>query len=137
MAESPYRRAIEALDLLGEPDEPVLLVIEDAHWLDTASWETLSFLGRRVEEDRIAVLMSVRGGADIDRRLAAAGLPEIQAGAVIGDGRRPAARVELGAAAVRGGRGALLPSSLPLSTRVERTFGGLVADLPPLPVTCC
>jgi len=155
-AESPYRRAVEILEVLGEPDEPVLLAIEDAHWLDIETWETLTFLCRRVESDRIAVLMAVREGEDVDRRLAVAGLNELrleplstrEAGRLLDRTVRglatalrarvldeaagnPLGVVELGAAAARSGGSALLPSSLPLSARVEQTFGGLVADLPP------
>ncbi|GIF46295.1 AAA ATPase-like protein [Asanoa ferruginea] len=154
---SPYRMAVEVLELLGDADLPVLLAIEDAHWLDSASWETLTFLCRRVESDRIAVVMAVREGEDIDRRLAAAGIPELRlepllpadAGTLLdrtAPGLTPALRsrvlaeaagnplglVELGGAVARSGSSALLPSSLPLSTRVEQTFGGLVAELPPL-----
>lgn len=152
---SPYRRAIEVIELLGTPDEPTLLAIEDAHWLDAATWEMLTFLGRRIESDRIAVVAAVRDGADVDRRLAAAGLPELRlepltptaAGTLLNrtaPGLTPALRgrvldqaagnplgvVELGSAAARSGGSALLPSALPLSDRVERTFAGLVADLP-------
>src|SRR5689334_13643879 len=155
-AESPYRRALEVLDRLAEGDQPVLLAIEDAHWLDASTWETLTFLCRRIESDRVAVVMAVRDGEDIDRRLAVAGLPELRlepltapdAGALLdrtAPGLTEALRqrvlaeaagnplgvVELGAAAARSGGAALLPSALPLSDRVERTFGGLVADLPP------
>ncbi|GIJ72496.1 LuxR family transcriptional regulator [Virgisporangium ochraceum] len=154
---SPYRLAIEVLGILGESEAPVLLAIEDAHWLDAASWETLAFLCRRVEADRVALVIAVRDGEDIDRRLAAAGLPELRLEPLGPDDAEtlldrtvprltralrarvldeaagnPLGIVELGAAAVRSGGSALLPSSLPLSTRVERTFGGLVADLPPL-----
>jgi DNA-binding CsgD family transcriptional regulator len=153
--ESPFRQAIEVLELLGAPDEPVLLAVEDAHWLDVPTWDTLALLSRRIESDRIAVVMAVRNGEDIDRRLSAAGLPELQleplpaddAGTLLdltAPGLTPALRsrvldesagnplgiVELGASAARSGGSALLPSSLPLSARVERTFGGLVAELP-------
>jgi DNA-binding CsgD family transcriptional regulator len=156
-AGSPYATAIEILGLLGGSGEPVLLAIEDAHWLDAASWDTLTFLCRRVESDRIAVLMAVRDGEDVDRRLAMAGLPELRLepltrthSGVLLDRTAPGlaaalrARVldeaagnplgvvELGGAAARSGGSALLPSALPLSTRVERTFAGLVADLPEL-----
>ncbi|MEU4235764.1 LuxR C-terminal-related transcriptional regulator [Actinoplanes sp. NPDC026619] len=155
--ESPYRLAVEVLEILGDPDEPALLAIEDAHWLDAASWETLTFLARRIESDRIAVLMAIREGADIDRRLAAAGLPELRleplspadaetlldrtapglvaalrARVLTEAAGNPLGVVELGAAVARSGGAALLPSALPLSTRVEQTFGGLVAELPPL-----
>ncbi|MCY1136664.1 LuxR C-terminal-related transcriptional regulator [Actinoplanes sp. Pm04-4] len=153
---SPYRLAIDLLQQLGEPDEPVLLAVEDAHWLDDASWQTLTFLGRRLESDRIGLVLTVRDGEDVDRRLAAAGLPELRLEPLAAadaetllertaPGLVPALRarvldeaagnplglVELGAAAARSGGSALLPSSIPLSTRLERTFGGLVAELPP------
>ena len=154
-AESPYATAVEVLGLLSGTDEPLLLAVEDAHWLDTASWETLTFLCRRVESDRIAVLMAVRDGADVDRQLAVAGLPELRleplsrsdAGVLLDQtapgltaalharvldeaAGNPLGVVELGSVVARSGGSALLPSSLPLSTRVERTFADLVADLP-------
>jgi hypothetical protein len=153
-AGSPYRLAVEVLDLVGGSDDPALLAIEDAHWLDTASWETLTFLCRRLESDRIAVVMAARDGEDIDRRLAAAGLPELRleplspadastlldrdapglaltlrARVLDEAAGNPLGIVELGAAVARSGGSALLPSSLPLTERVEQAFGGLVADL--------
>lgn len=152
---SPYRMAVEVLNLLSGRGEPVLLAIEDAHWLDAASWETLTFLCRRVESDSIAVLLAVRDGVDVDRRLAVAGLPELRLeplsdadaarlldrtapglatamrGRVLAEAAgNPLGVVELGAAVARSGGSALPPSTLPLSARVERTFGDLVADLP-------
>ncbi|GIE75055.1 LuxR family transcriptional regulator [Actinoplanes philippinensis] len=156
-ASSPYRRAIDVLDLLSRREEPVLLAIEDAHWLDDATWETLTLLCRRIESDRVAVVMAVRDGEDIDRRLSVAALRELRleplspedAGTLLDRtapdllaalrarvldeaAGNPLGLVELGSAAARSGSAALLPSSLPLTTRVEQTFGGLVADLPPL-----
>ncbi|MGY3518648.1 AAA family ATPase [Micromonospora sp. PTRAS2] len=155
-ADSPYRRAVEVLHLLGEPEQPTLLAVEDAHWLDAATWETLTFLCRRVGSDPVAVVMAVRDGEDVDRRLTRAGLPELRleplhpadAGTLLDRtaprlARRlrdrvldeaagnPLGIVELGTSVARLGDGALSPAALPLSARVERTFGGLVADLPP------
>jgi hypothetical protein len=152
---SPYRIAMQALDHLDAVDEPVLIAVEDVHWADPSSWDALTFLGRRLESDRIALLMTVRDGDDVDRRLAGAGLPEIrlepldpQAAAALLDrivpGLSPTLRarvldsaagnplglVELGEAAARSGAAALLPAALPLTTRVERTFAALVAELP-------
>ena len=37
-AGSPYRLAVEVLELLGEQDEPVLLAIEDAQRCSRGSW---------------------------------------------------------------------------------------------------
>ncbi|NUP65573.1 MAG: ATP-binding protein, partial [Nonomuraea sp.] len=153
--ESPFRVGVEVLDLLGGLDEPVLLAVEDAHWLDRASWEVLAFVARRLESDSVALLLTARDGDDVDRLLAAAALPELRlepldadhAGALldqVAPGLAPALRervlaesagnplglVELGGLAARSGGAALLPSRLPLTTRVERTFAGLVGELP-------
>ncbi|SNT55694.1 DNA-binding response regulator, NarL/FixJ family, contains REC and HTH domains [Streptosporangium subroseum] len=153
--ESPFRVGVEVLDLLGGLDGPVLLAVEDAHWLDRASWEVLAFVARRLESDPVALVLTARDGEDVDRLLAAAALPElrleplepIHAGALIDQvapGLPPALRervlsvsvgnplglVELGGLAARSGGAALVPSRLPLSARVERTFAGLVGELP-------
>ncbi|MGW3347323.1 ATP-binding protein [Nonomuraea rubra] len=153
--ESPFRVGVEVLDLLSGLDEPVLLAVEDAHWLDRASWEVLTFVARRLESDPVALVLTARDGEDVDRLLAAASLPELalepldpaSAGDLldqVAPGLTPALRervlavsegnplglVELGGLAARSGGAALLPSRLPLSTRVERTFAGLVGELP-------
>ncbi|MCW6011237.1 AAA family ATPase, partial [Micromonospora sp. CPCC 205371] len=153
--ESPYRAAMDLLELLGEQREPVFVAVEDAHWLDRGSWEALTFAARRVESDPVAIVLTARDGEDIDELLAKAGLPELRleplsaadADALldrVAPGLSPALRervleqsagnplglVELGGVAARSGSGALLPSWLPLSTRVERTFAALVAELP-------
>ncbi|OLT28797.1 hypothetical protein BJF83_14285 [Nocardiopsis sp. CNR-923] len=44
---------------LAETD-PVLCLVDDAHWLDQASAEALLFAARRLEAERVAVLMAVR-----------------------------------------------------------------------------
>jgi hypothetical protein len=40
---------------------PVCLVIEDAHWIDHASLQTLAFLARRIGADAVAMIFAVRG----------------------------------------------------------------------------
>lgn len=153
--DSPFRAAVDLLDLLGAQTVPVLVTVEDAQWLDPPSWKALTFAARRIDVDDVAMVLTVRDGEDLDRQLAEAGLPEqrleplsaADAGTLldrVAPGLSPALRervldeaagnplglVELGGIAVRSGAGALLPSWLPLSTRVERTFGALVAELP-------
>ncbi|RSM69611.1 LuxR family transcriptional regulator [Actinoplanes sp. ATCC 53533] len=153
--ESPYRTAMDLLDLLGAQVDPVLVAVEDAHWLDRGSWEALTFAARRIGADPVAMVLTVRDGEDVDLLLAQAGLPELRlepllpadAGALlesVAPGLSPPLRervleqsagnplglVELGGVAVRSGGAALLPSWLPLTTRVERTFAALVAELP-------
>jgi DNA-binding CsgD family transcriptional regulator len=56
--------ALAALDLLADAaaDSPLLLIIEDAHWLDADTGEVLSFVARRVEMEPIALLFALRDG---------------------------------------------------------------------------
>lgn len=50
------------LDLLGELQDsgPVLLVLDDAHWADSASLHALVFCLRRLRADRVLAVISVR-----------------------------------------------------------------------------
>ena len=66
------------LDLLGDAAEraPVVVVAEDAHWLDAATAEVLAFVARRIEADAIAMLITSR--EEIPRSLRGAGLPARQ-----------------------------------------------------------
>ena len=54
--------ATGALNLILDAarDSPLLVVIDDAHWLDAGSAETLLFALRRLEADGVAVLVAVR-----------------------------------------------------------------------------
>ncbi len=151
----PLAMAEGLLELLGARDGPVLLAVEDAQWLDEASWEVLTFAARRLSADRIAVVLTAREGDDTGRRLGVAGLPECrleplgapEAGTLLdrvapglpavlrervldAAAGNPLGLVELGTAVARTGVSALLPNWLPLSTRVEQTFSALVAELP-------
>jgi hypothetical protein len=65
-----------ALDLVSEvaSDAPLLLVAEDAHWLDRPTSEALAFVARRIESDPVILLAATRDGyASV---LGDAGLPE-------------------------------------------------------------
>jgi DNA-binding CsgD family transcriptional regulator len=44
-------------------DEPVVVLIDDAHWLDRSSAQALLFAFRRLVADRVAVIVAVREGA--------------------------------------------------------------------------
>ncbi len=134
---------------LDGPDRPVLLIADDAQRMDEPSWAALTFLGRRLPAEPVLLLIAVRDGAQTERRLATAGLPELPIGPLADPGAAalldhtapglgPAARqrvlaeamgnplalLEFGVAAARHDRGA------PLSARVERTLGALIAELP-------
>jgi DNA-binding CsgD family transcriptional regulator len=80
----PQRRALEVALLLADPEEsaeqgavavgllgslralaregPVLIAIDDVHWLDGASAAALQFALRRIEAEQIALLLSQRMG---------------------------------------------------------------------------
>ena len=53
-----------ALDLISEvaTDGPVLLIVEDAHWLDRSSADVLAFIARRIESDPVVLLAAARDG---------------------------------------------------------------------------
>jgi len=49
------------LELMGElQDEPLLLLLDDAHWADESSLQALSFVFRRLQADRVAFVVTVR-----------------------------------------------------------------------------
>src|SRR5438046_651126 len=55
---------VATLALLAEAAEraPVLVVVDEAQWLDASSTEALLFATRRFDSDRIAVVFAVRDG---------------------------------------------------------------------------
>jgi DNA-binding CsgD family transcriptional regulator len=131
--------------------QPLLCVIDDAHWLDGASADALVFVARRLQADPIAVLIGARESDA--RRFEAPGLPELALAGLRGgeaaallDGALPAVvRDEL--VGVTGGNplallelpGALtddelagrapLRLDLPLNERIEQAFMARVAPL--------
>jgi DNA-binding CsgD family transcriptional regulator len=138
------------LSLLADAAEqaPVLVVVDDAHWLDDVSAAALLFAARRLQAERVALLFAARDGDA--RRFDAGDLPTVVLGGVTGEDAdallsarggdvdpavrdqlvagtagNPLALVEL-AGVLTGeqlaGR-APLPTPLPLTAGVERAFG--------------
>jgi DNA-binding SARP family transcriptional activator len=54
------RRSIVDLITAVADEKPLLLVLEDVHWLDSASWEVLVDLIDRIAESRVCLLMTSR-----------------------------------------------------------------------------
>jgi DNA-binding CsgD family transcriptional regulator len=76
-APTPYLIAMAVLRLLGECAEsaPILLLVDDAHWLDPSSAEALAFVARRLESDPIVMIAALRDG--YESPLLAARIPEL------------------------------------------------------------
>jgi predicted ATPase len=72
--------ALAALELLGDAADraPVLLAVEDPHWLDQATADVLAFVARRLESAQIVLIAALREG--FESPLADAGLREPRLG---------------------------------------------------------
>jgi len=152
-----FRIAFATLELLSgvATRTPVLLVVEDAHWLDRASWDVLAFVARRLDSDPVVLIAASRDGEGVDNSLDAARLPELRLEALDPDAAaalldaeapdlappvreqllveaagNPLALVELPVAARRLAEGVAMPTWLPLTTRLEQAFASRAADLP-------
>jgi DNA-binding CsgD family transcriptional regulator len=153
-----YLVALATLSLLGEAAAagPLLLVADDAHWLDRSTADVLAFVARRLEADPIILLAAARegyatalddtpvrelrlrrlGDDDAQRLLdaRAPGLePEVRDRVLAEASGNPLALVELPLAwqAVTADTDAdAVPDELPLTARLERAFAGRLAGLP-------
>ncbi|WP_432510661.1 helix-turn-helix transcriptional regulator [Kineococcus sp. SYSU DK001] len=150
-----YLVGLAALTLFSDAAAvtPLLVVLEDAHWMDRASLDVLGFVARRVESDPLALVAVTRG---TDDRLGGAGLPvlhleplteatsaqlldtvapdlgpQVRRRLLAEAAGNPLALTELPAALRSvGGAYALTPGPLPLTERLERTFTARVSRLP-------
>jgi DNA-binding CsgD family transcriptional regulator len=148
--------ALAALDLLADTAAraPLLLIVEDAQWLDRPTGDVLAFVARRLGSEPIVLLAAVRKGHA--SALGEAGLPELRlagleeaaAAALLAAhapvlapwvrerllaeaAGNPLALLELplalGSDQLRGGA---LPEWLPLTARLEHAFAARVSELP-------
>ena len=155
VAPEHYRIAMASLDLVSDVagDVPLLLVVEDAHWLDPPTADVLAFVARRIESDPVVLLAAARDGypsaltdaglpehrlAGLDDTTAAAlldaavpGLPLAARSRVLREAAgNPLALLELPAAAGHPGDEPPVPGGLPLTERLERAFAARVSELP-------
>jgi DNA-binding CsgD family transcriptional regulator len=157
-AEAPdlFLIALATLGLVTEAatESPLLLVVEDAQWLDRPSAEALAFVARRLEMEPVLALFAVREG--VPSGVDGAGLPELRlsgldsvAASALLDVHAPAVPQELKARILDEAAGnplALieLPASaadfqfdlltplrvpLPLTSRLEQAFATRLPDL--------
>ena len=64
-APDPLLTGVAVLTLLSDLSErsPVLVVADDAHWLDRSSLDALAFAGSRLDAERVVLLVGARGQA--------------------------------------------------------------------------
>jgi DNA-binding CsgD family transcriptional regulator/tetratricopeptide (TPR) repeat protein len=152
---NPFLVGLAVLNLLSEAAElqPVLCLVDDAQWLDSASARVLAFVARRLLAERVAMLFAARdplealgGFAELQveplghrdaRALLDSVLParldERVLEQIVAETRgNPLALLELPRgltpAQLAGGFG--LPGALPLSARIEQSFERRLARLP-------
>jgi NAD(P)-dependent dehydrogenase (short-subunit alcohol dehydrogenase family) len=147
-----FRIALAALHLLAAAAErrPLLVVVEDAQWLDRSTIDVLAFVARRIHSDPIVLLAATRddGLGDGLPSLRLTGLDEPAARSLLAAhagelaaatvdrlvetaGGNPLALVELPVAWREATRGSTLPDWLPLTRRLEHAFAARTSDMPP------
>jgi len=143
--------ALASLNVLSEvaTEAPVVIVVEDAHWLDRSTLDVLGFVARRLESEPILVLGAIRDGFDggglpelrlegLDDASSAELLdavapdlaPDVRARLLAEAAGNPLALVELPVASAQLEPGTLLPAWLPLTARLEHAFAAQVGELP-------
>ena len=145
--------ALATLALLTESAtrKPILLVADDAQWLDQATFDVLAFISRRLSSDSVVLLLAMRDGfnrsfgdaSTLRHRLS--GLDDADAGRLL-DAHAPDLTADLRSRFLKEAAGnplALveLPRGdrateardapwLPLTERLERAFSSRLSDLP-------
>ncbi|RKT86471.1 regulatory protein, luxR family [Saccharopolyspora antimicrobica] len=145
---------VALLTLLSElaEEQPLLCIVDDAHWLDHASNDALLFAARRLEAEPIALLFAARdlhappfpahGVAEL--RLTplpaaaaqqlldehAGDLPRHVQARIAHDARGNPLALHEYSAAQRAGRPTAQPAPLPAHSRIQQTFAGRIEELP-------
>jgi DNA-binding CsgD family transcriptional regulator len=149
--------ALAALTLVVDAAaaQPVVLVVDDVHWLDVPTNDVLAFVSRRVRHDQVVMIMGLREGHTValdptdTREITLSGLDEESSrqlldtvdddltaadrAAILSHARgNPLALVELPTAWRSAGAEVLGAGStvVPLSTRLELAFADRIEELP-------
>ncbi|MFD8719113.1 ATP-binding protein [Streptomyces sp. NPDC059629] len=146
-------QAVTELLIAAAARNPLVVLIDDAHWLDSPTGDVLSFLARRIDSEPIAMLATTRDGYPLP--LLEAGLPELRLsglaeepagqlldvvapGLPVGARRaildaalgNPLAIAELSQGAARVELPMAVPGSMPITHRIERAFAARWSELP-------
>jgi DNA-binding CsgD family transcriptional regulator len=156
LAPDPYLIALAALELLTvtATAAPVLVLVDDAHWLDPSTAAALAFVVRRLGEDPVAVVVASRDGYatalhDLDLPvITLTALDDLSAAALLDESApgleapmrsrildqahgNPLALTQLAAAPHRPGvASGNSGGDLPMTARLERAFTSRYDELP-------
>ena len=157
----PFRVALAAFQLVCEAADagPVVLIVDDAQWLDHSSMGALTFIARRLESEPVVLVAAVRAGhatpldgahlptLDLQRLSASAAAtlldqtapelhPILRARVLSEAAGNPLALVELARIATNaaGDYERIAPAPTTLTARLEQAFASRLRDLPA--VTC-
>ncbi len=147
--------ALAALELLADAahEQPQLILVDDAQWLDAATLEALGFVARRIASEPITMLVAIRAGhstvltaarhpqlelAPLDVASCAAlldrlspALPSRARGRILAAAAgNPLALVELEAGLRWPAANDEFAEQLPLTERLQHAFAARFADLP-------
>jgi len=150
-----FRVAVAVYQLICELADsiPLVLVVDDAQWLDRSTLSVIAFVGRRLEVEHIALVAAIRSGQstplddarlptlDLERLSASAAArlldrqapelhPVLRARVLAESSGNPLALVELARSMRRSGE-QLSPPSTTLTNRLERAFASRLRDLGP------
>ena len=149
----PYRVAVAAFQLICDlaDSTPLVLIVDDAQWLDRSTLSIVAFIGRRLEAEHVALVAAARSGQsallddarlptlDLERLSATAAAvlldrqapelhPILRARVLAESSGNPLALVELARSMGRSGE-QLSPPSTTLTIRLERAFASRLHDL--------
>jgi hypothetical protein len=150
----PFVLGMAVLGLLAEAarDRPILVAVDDVHWLDASSVQVLGFAARRLERLPVAMVFAKRAAIDVDgvdgvpvlavgglveddartllRRVAGGPLDEDVAARILDEAGGNPLMIREGATAsiLHGVEGSLGP--LPMASRLERAFSLRISRLP-------
>ena len=134
----PFAIALATRDLLVDAaeDAPIVVIVDDLHWVDLPTRRTLSYIARRLQFERLAIVSTRRSGADTHTdtgpvvRLDA--VPDDIADAILRDAGVSAANVRRELVAASGGVPLVLKEAANMLDAEQRAGRAELPD--PLPI---